>query len=57
MLSEGVIIVAIGIAAGAACGYVFAGVAASYLESVSLPGAWPVLGAAGVLAGAAVPPR
>jgi ABC-type antimicrobial peptide transport system permease subunit len=54
VLSEGVIIVAIGIAAGAACGYVFAGVAASYLESVSLPGAWPVLGAAGVLAGAAV---
>ena len=54
VLSEGVIIVAIGIAAGAAGGYVFAGVAASYLESVGLPGAWPVLGAAGVLAGAAV---
>lgn len=54
VLSEGALIAAIGIAAGAAGGYVFAGVAASHLENVRLPGALPVLGAAAVLAGAAV---
>ena len=54
VLSEGAVIVAIGIAAGAVGGYAFAGVAASYFENLSLPGALPVLGAAVVLAGAAV---
>jgi ABC-type antimicrobial peptide transport system permease subunit len=54
VLSEGAAIVAIGIGAGAVGGYAFAGVAASYFENLSLPGALPVLGAAVVLAGAAV---
>ncbi len=54
VLSEGVVIVAIGIAAGAAGGYAFARVAASYFEGLTLPGALPILGAAIVLAGAAV---
>ena len=39
VLMEGVLIVAVGILAGAAGGYAFAGVAASYLENVRLPGA------------------
>jgi putative ABC transport system permease protein len=54
VLLEGVLIVAIGIAAGAAGGYAFAGVASSYLENMQLPGAPPILGAAAVLIGAAV---
>ena len=54
VLSEGALIVAIGIVAGAAGGYAFARVAASYLENVRLPGALPMLGAAAVLVGAAV---
>ncbi len=53
VLSEGVLIVAVGIVAGAAGGYAFAGVAASYLGNVRLPGALPILGAAAVLVGAA----
>ena len=54
VLSEGALIVAVGIVAGAAGGYAFAGVAASYLENVRMPGALPILGAAAVLVGAAV---
>ena len=54
VLSEGAAIVTVGIAAGAAAGYAFAGLASSYFESVRLPGALPVLGAAVVLGGAAV---
>jgi hypothetical protein len=54
VLSEGALIVAIGIAAGVAGGSVFAAVASSYFESVRIPGALPVVGAAVVLAGAAV---
>ncbi len=54
VLSEGALIVAIGIVAGAVGGYAFAGVAASYLENVRLPGTLPILGAAAVLVGAAV---
>jgi predicted permease len=54
VLSEGVVIVAVGIVAGIGFGYAFAGVAASVLGNVSLPGALPVLGAAAVLAAAAV---
>ena len=42
VLSEGAVIVAIGIVAGAAGGYAFAGVAASYFENVRMPGALPV---------------
>jgi predicted permease len=54
VLSEGVFIVAVGIVVGAAAGYAFAGVAASYLEHVRMPGALPVLGAAFVLVSAAI---
>ena len=54
VLSEGVRIAAIGIAAGAAGGYVLARVAAGFVAHVQLPGALPILGAAAVLAGAAV---
>ncbi len=39
VLSEGAVIVAIGIVAGAAGGYAFATVAASYFENLRLPGA------------------
>jgi hypothetical protein len=54
VLSEGASIVAIGIAAGAAAAYGFAGVASSYLEHVRLPGALPVLAAATILGAAAI---
>jgi len=54
VLSEGAVIVAIGVAVGAAGGYVFGRVAASYLENVQLPGALPMVGAAAVLIGAAI---
>jgi putative ABC transport system permease protein len=54
VLSEGAVIVAIGLVAGAAGGFVFAGVASSYLEQVELPGALPILGAMVVLIGAAL---
>jgi putative ABC transport system permease protein len=54
VLAEGAVIVAVGIVAGAAGGFAFAGVAASTLENVRLPGALPILAAAAVLAGAAV---
>ncbi len=54
VLSEGALIVVIGMMVGAVGGYAFAGVAASYLENVRLPGALPLLGAAAVLVCAAV---
>jgi len=54
VLSEGALIAAIGIAAGAVGGYAFARVADGYDKDMSLPGALPVLGAATVLAAAAI---
>src|SRR2546427_6733704 len=54
VLSEGAQIAAIGIAAGAAGGYWLARVAAGFFGHVQLPGALPVIGAAGGLIGAAV---
>ena len=54
VLSEGASIVAVGIAAGAAGGYLFAGVASSYFQNLRLPGALPVAAAAAVLAAAAI---
>ena len=54
VLSEGVRIVTVGIAAGAAGGYAFAGVDAAYVGHLRLPNAWITLGAAAVLAGAAI---
>ncbi|MEX2272170.1 MAG: ADOP family duplicated permease [Vicinamibacterales bacterium] len=54
VLSEGAVIVAVGIIAGIVGGYVFSGVARSYLGTVGLPGIMPVLGAAAVLIAAAI---
>jgi ABC-type antimicrobial peptide transport system permease subunit len=54
VLSEGVWIAAMGIAAGAAAGYVMARVAVRFVEHVQLPGILPVIGAAVVLICAAV---
>jgi putative ABC transport system permease protein len=54
ILSEGALITAIGIATGAIGGVVFARIAAGLVEQVSLPAAWPALGAATILAAAAI---
>jgi hypothetical protein len=54
VLSEGVVIVMVGIVAGAIGGYAFARIGGKYLETVSLPGALPIVGAVTVLVGAAV---
>jgi putative ABC transport system permease protein len=53
VLREGVVIAAIGIAAGAAGGYVLARAAAGFFASAQMPGVLPVLGAAAVLIAAA----
>ncbi len=54
VLSEGAVIVAIGVAAGAVGGYAFAGLAAAFLSQVQLPGALPLAAAAALMLGAAV---
>ena len=54
VLREGVRIVAIGIAVGAAGGYVFAAVAGRVIDNLQLPGAMPLLGAAAILIGAGI---
>jgi putative ABC transport system permease protein len=54
VVSEGAVIVAVGIAAGALGGYAFAALAASYLDGVRMPGALPLLVAGAVLGAAAV---
>jgi ABC-type antimicrobial peptide transport system permease subunit len=54
VVGEGVLIAAIGIAAGAVDGYALARAAARFFEHVQVPGALPVMGAAGVLIGATV---
>jgi hypothetical protein len=54
VLLEGVMIVALGVAAGAIGGFAFANLAESYIGNVRLPGALPLLAAAAVLVGAAV---
>jgi len=54
VLAEGVLIAAIGTVAGAAGGYVLGRVAAGHVESLRLPSALPLLGAAAVLMAAAV---
>jgi putative ABC transport system permease protein len=54
VLSEGALIAAAGIGAGAAGGYGLARVATKFVEHVQLPGALPVMGAGAVLIGAAV---
>jgi putative ABC transport system permease protein len=54
VVSEGLAIAAIGIAAGAVGGYALARVAARFFETVQMPGALPIAGAAALLTGAAV---
>jgi ABC-type antimicrobial peptide transport system permease subunit len=54
VLLEGVLMVAVGIAAGAAGGYAFAKIAGSFVENVRLPGALPLLAAAAVLLAAGI---
>ncbi len=54
VVSQGGLMVAIGVAAGAAASYALASVAASWVDGVRLPGAVPALGAAAVLVGAAI---
>jgi len=54
VLLEGARIAAIGITAGAAGGYAFKSVAASYLGQASLPGVPPLAGAAALLVAAAI---
>ncbi len=53
VLSEGVLIAAIGVGSGAAGGYALERVAEKFFATVEIPGALPVLGAAVVLIGAA----
>jgi hypothetical protein len=54
VLSEGVVIAAIGVVVGAVGGYAIARVAARFFAAVQLPGAVPVAGAAAVLITAAI---
>jgi putative ABC transport system permease protein len=54
VLSEGALIVLIGIAAGTVGAYAFADLAGNYLESVRVPGVLTILGTAGVLVSAAL---
>ncbi len=54
VLSEGLVIVSVGIIAGAAFGYLFAGIASSYFSAMRMPGLASLLAAAAVLIGAAV---
>ena len=54
VLRDAVRIAAIGIAAGAAGGYVLARVAEGFFENVQLPGALPMIAAAALLIGAAI---
>ena len=54
VVCEGATIVAAGLLAGLGGGYVFATFASSYFETLELPGVPALMGAAGVLVGAAV---
>jgi ABC-type antimicrobial peptide transport system permease subunit len=45
---------ALGIAAGAVCGFALQRLAGGYFETVPMPGAFVILGAAGVLLAAAI---
>jgi ABC-type antimicrobial peptide transport system permease subunit len=54
VIAEGTTMTALGIGAGLACGLGLQQLAASYFESVRMPGIWVVIGAAGILLAAAV---
>jgi putative ABC transport system permease protein len=54
VLSEGAVMAAVGIAAGVAGGFALVKIVASYVQQVQLPGALPLVGAAGILLVSAV---
>jgi len=54
VIAEGAVMAAIGVVAGAACGYALTRLAGSYFENVPLPGVLPVIVSAIVLLAAAV---
>jgi predicted permease len=54
VLSEGVIIAAFGVVAGAAGGFALAKLVGSYFEGIQLPGAAPIIGSAVILLAAAL---
>jgi ABC-type antimicrobial peptide transport system permease subunit len=54
VISEGAVMAAAGVVAGAACGYALARLAGSYFLEVQMPGIMPVVVSAGVLLAAAV---
>src|SRR5262245_20956707 len=54
VLSEGVVMAVIGVAAGVLGGFALARIVGSYLQIVELPGALPAIGAAMVLLAAVV---
>jgi putative ABC transport system permease protein len=54
VIAEGAVMAAIGVLAGAICGYALARLAGSYFQDVPLPGVLPVIGSAIVLLAAAV---
>jgi putative ABC transport system permease protein len=49
VLSEGAVMAVVGIVAGVGGGFALARIVASYVQQVQLPGALPLLGAAGIL--------
>jgi putative ABC transport system permease protein len=51
---EGVVIAAIGVAAGALVGFALSRLAGSYVPELRLPNVWPLIGSAAVILGAAV---
>ena len=54
VIAEGAWMAAVGVVAGAACGFALARLAGSYFEGVRMPGALPIIGSAIVLLAAAV---
>jgi ABC-type antimicrobial peptide transport system permease subunit len=54
VIREGAFMAAVGIVAGAACGFALARLAGSYFQDVRMPGALPIIGSAMVLLAAAV---
>jgi ABC-type antimicrobial peptide transport system permease subunit len=54
VITEGAVMAAAGVVAGAACGFILAELAGSYFQDVRMPGAVPVVASAVVLLAAAV---
>jgi putative ABC transport system permease protein len=54
VIAEGFVMATAGVVTGAACGFVLARLAGSYLQDVRTPGALPVVGSAAVLLAAAI---